>query len=221
MQGIYIIRCSQDQEVYIGSSKNIESRWWQHKWLLNHHKHHNYKLQMAWNAYGDESFVFDILEETTELEIREQYWLDSVWPVCYNILDKAGNNFSEHNIKAMLDARFAKRESYGTGNTLTETQVKEIIKRLNAGEPQKDIVKDYNIEVNSISSIKSGATWAHLNHLVNKDKADDKTKRQKSKADAFVLFAEGKTPRQVQDAIGRSKATVCRYHQEYLAKTST
>lgn len=221
MQGIYIIRCSQDQEVYIGSSKNIESRWWHHKWLLNHRKHHNYKLQMAWNAYGDESFVFEVLEETAELETREQYWLDSVWPVCYNILDRVGKNFSEENIRAMLESRFAKRESYGTGNTLTETQVKEIIKRLNAGEPQKEIVKDYNIEVNSISNIKSGATWAHLNHLVNKDKADDKAKRQKSKAEAFVLFAEGKTPRQVQDAIGRSKATVCRYHQEYLAKTNS
>lgn len=220
MQGIYIIRCSQEPEVYIGSSKNIESRWWHHKWLLNHCKHHNYKLQMAWNAYGDESFAFEVLEETSDLENKEQYWLDSVWPLCYNILDRVGKNFSEENIRAMLESRFAKRESYGTGNTLTETQVKEIIKRLNAGEPQKDIVKDYNIEVNSISNIKSGATWAHLNHLVNKDKADDKIKRQKSKAEAFVLFAEGKTPRQVQDTIGRSKATVCRYHQEYLTKST-
>lgn len=219
MQGIYRISCSQESEVYIGSSKDIESRWWHHKWLLNNNKHHSYKLQMAWNAYGDESFIFEILEETDDIISREQYWIDSVWPLCYNILNKAGNNFSEDNIKAMLDSRFAKRESYGTGNTLTETQAKEIIKRLNAGEPQKDIVKDYNIAANSISSIKSGATWAHLNHLVNNDKADNKTKRRESKAQALILFAEGKTPRQVQDTIGRSKATVWRYYQEYLAKT--
>jgi group I intron endonuclease len=219
MQGIYIIKCDQEPDVYVGSSKDIASRWWHHKWLLKNNRHHSYKLQMAWNAYGDESFSFEVLEETNNFEEREQFWLDSVWPICYNILDKAGNNFSEENIKAMLDSRFAKRESYGTGNTLTETQVKEIIKRLNAGEAQKDIVKDYNIEVNSISNIKSGATWSHLNHLVNKDKADNKVKREESKAQAFILFAEGKTPRQVQDIIGRSKATVCRYRQEYIAKS--
>jgi group I intron endonuclease len=221
MQGIYIIKCDQESAVYIGSSKDIESRWRHHKWLLKNNRHHSYKLQMAWNAYGDESFSFEILEETDNFEEREQFWLDSVWPVCYNILDKAGNNFSEENIKAMLDSRFAKRQSYGTGTTLTETQVLEIINRINKGEQNKAIAKDYNVEANSISNIKTGATWSYLNHLVTNRVTDSKAKRQESKNWAFSLFAEGKTPRQVQDTIGRSKATVCRYHQEYVAKSVT
>jgi len=221
MQGIYIIKCSQDKEVYIGSSVNIRSRWGHHRWLLTNNKHHNYKLQMAWNAYGDESFIFEVLEETDEIEAREQFWVDSVWPLCYNLVQKVDrSNFSKDNMQTMLNSRFEKRQSYGTGNTLTETQAIEIIKRINNKEPHKSIAKDYNIEINSVSNIKTGATWAHLNYLVDNSNSDNKYKRANNKKEAFKLFNEGKTQREVRDIIGRSKATVSRYYQEYVVKSS-
>lgn len=217
MKGIYIIKCNQDEEVYIGSSVAIKTRWVHHKWLLDHDKHHNYKLQMAWNAYGDESFVFEVLEETDDIECREQFWVDYFWPKCYNIIQRVDrSNFSSENMQAMLNSRFEKRESYGTGNTLTETQVKEIIVRINNKEPHKEIAKDYNIEINSVSNIKTGATWKYLNHHVNNENADNKEKRLQSKAQAFELFRQGMTQRQVRDSIGRSKATISRYYQEYV-----
>lgn len=220
MQGIYKISCIQEPEVYIGSSCNIPQRWYSHKSSLRRGLHPNYKLQDAWDAYGEQSFIWEIIEVTNDLVKVEQSWINKFWPVMYNLSKNAAYPLaSEGAIQNMLIARFNKRESYGTGNTLTETQVIEIIKRLNAGELQKDIVKDYNIEVNSISNIKSGVTWSHLNYLVDNEKSDNKEKRKASKEKAFLLFAEGKTPRQVQDAIGRSKATVCRYHQEYLSNS--
>lgn len=217
MKGIYIIKCNQDEEVYIGSSVSIQTRWWHHKWLLNNSKHQNYKLQRAWNAYGDESFIFEVLEETDDIECREQFWVDYFWPKCYNIIQRVDrSNFSSENMQSMLNSRFEKRESYGTGNTLTETQVKEIISRINNKETHKEIAKDYNIEINSVSNIKTGATWKYLNHLVNNENADNKEKRLQSKAQAFELFNQGMTQRQVRDSIGRSKATISRYYQEYL-----
>lgn len=219
MQGIYIIRCDQDLEVYIGSSLNIEDRWRHHKYLLNKNKHHNYKLQRAWNAYGDESFVFEILEETSNLQEKEQYYLDTVWPNCYNICRYVENAWSSKNKELMLARRFEKRQSYGTGNTLKENEVIEIIDRLNSGELHKSIASDYGIEVNSVSNIKTGATWTYLNYLVDNKDSDNKNKRTQSKKEAFYYFDEGKSKKEVMKLTGRSKATVWRYHQEYLTKS--
>lgn len=79
--GVYKIECSVNKKVYVGSSKDIMSRWKSHKRLLKGGKHHSAKLQRAWNKYGKESgFVFEILEECeqTDLFKVEQYWYDKL-----------------------------------------------------------------------------------------------------------------------------------------------
>lgn len=64
--GVYQIVCKNTGKFYIGSSKvNIFCRWQRHRWELNRNSHFNKKLQNAWNKYGEESFEFLILEETT------------------------------------------------------------------------------------------------------------------------------------------------------------
>lgn len=78
LSGIYIIRNSVNGKVYIGSSKDIYTRWSQHKHDLKRNIHHNAILQRAWNKYGEDSFVFEIQElvEPAYLLDREQYWYD-------------------------------------------------------------------------------------------------------------------------------------------------
>jgi group I intron endonuclease len=61
--GIYKILNKINNKVYIGSTTTIEKRWRDHKWHLNHNKHHNLHLQSSWNKYGAESFEFTILLE--------------------------------------------------------------------------------------------------------------------------------------------------------------
>jgi hypothetical protein len=39
--------------------------------------HKNKHLQSAWSKYGEEAFVFEILELTSELNAQEQFWIDS------------------------------------------------------------------------------------------------------------------------------------------------
>lgn len=51
---------------YIGSSKNIKSRWSYHKTYLKRNKHPNCALQNYVNKYGLDSFEFTILEIVTE-----------------------------------------------------------------------------------------------------------------------------------------------------------
>jgi len=48
---------------YIGCSKNLKSRWKEHKRQLQQGRHHNIHLQRAWNKYKEESFTWEILLE--------------------------------------------------------------------------------------------------------------------------------------------------------------
>ena len=80
--GIYRITCIATGKIYIGSAINLWKRWKVHRRELNRGRHHNPILQNAWNKYGKESFVFEVLELVLPISLtaREQYWLDTVKP---------------------------------------------------------------------------------------------------------------------------------------------
>lgn len=78
MTGIYKIENTVNNKVYIGQSKDIEARWYQHIHSLEHGWHDNRHLQNSWNKYGQSSFSFSVIElcEEDKLTEREQYWID-------------------------------------------------------------------------------------------------------------------------------------------------
>lgn len=94
VSGIYQIRNVQNNHIYIGSSKNLFERYKFHFSTLKRNKHENPYLQGAYNKYGSENFIFEILEYC-EPEIRfniEQYWIDKFYGQnCYNINRDASN----------------------------------------------------------------------------------------------------------------------------------
>jgi len=98
MIGIYRIRNVINNKCYYGSSKNINRRWSKHKSQLRYDRHENVVLQRAWNKYGNENFVFEVVEECDENEllIIEQKYLDSKPE--YNIGKTAsgGDNLTKH-----------------------------------------------------------------------------------------------------------------------------
>jgi group I intron endonuclease len=104
--GIYKITNKVNGKFYIGSSYDIEERWVVHKQYLHGNYHVNPKLQHAWNKYGEDNFVFEILEEVEAkqdlLFERENYYLSTLKPyerdVGLNICPKAegGDNIT-HN----------------------------------------------------------------------------------------------------------------------------
>lgn len=86
--GVYQIRNTVNNCIYIGSSINIYQRFKRHLNNLIKNKHENEHLQHAFNKYKKENFIFEIIEfcdpEVT-LE-AEQYWLDNFFGKnCYNI----------------------------------------------------------------------------------------------------------------------------------------
>ena len=93
MQGVYKIRNTVNNKIYVGSSINIESRFKSHIAELNKNSHNNRYLQRAWNKYGADSFEFSIIELVDDKDIlraREQYYIEKLnvtnHDIGYNIL---------------------------------------------------------------------------------------------------------------------------------------
>lgn len=59
--GVYSITNLIDNKKYIGQSVDIYVRWGNHKSALRNNRHDNKHLQNAWNIYGEENFIFEIL----------------------------------------------------------------------------------------------------------------------------------------------------------------
>lgn len=92
--GIYVIEQTNAGRIYIGSSIDIEHRWYIHRRLLNAGTHHSPRLQHAWAKHGPEVFRFSVLEECERdksiLLAREQEYLDTFAPV-FNVCPTAGS----------------------------------------------------------------------------------------------------------------------------------
>lgn len=89
--GIYIIVCIKSDNIYIGSSNNLQKRWNEHQRRLNKSDHDNSHLQRAWNKYGAQAFQFKVLEYCSidQLDEREQHYIKiyKTRGICYNITD--------------------------------------------------------------------------------------------------------------------------------------
>ena len=95
ISGIYQIRNLVNNKIYIGSSKNLSTRFYRHRHFLKRNKHHARHLQSSWNKYGKDNFVFEVLEycnpiKEVLLKIEQQY-LDKLNP-SYNHCKVAGSS---------------------------------------------------------------------------------------------------------------------------------
>ncbi len=96
--GIYVIRCMANGRVYVGSAVWIAKRWRFHREHLRDQRHHSIVLQRAWNKYGEEAFVFEVLAacEKDDLIAVEQKYIDEFRAADkrygFNINPTAGSN---------------------------------------------------------------------------------------------------------------------------------
>lgn len=133
ISGVYKITNKITGDLYIGSSKNIEKRWANHKSLSTHKRHLNSKLYKDMNQYGCDNFTIEVIEDTDNLREREQYWIEYLKP-SYNVMrakreiedfEEAHKQFCKVWYNTHLDERLAKNKAYKNrlclyeGETLT------------------------------------------------------------------------------------------------------
>ena len=148
MIGIYKIQNKVSSKVYIGQSIDIESRWYSHIKELRENKHRNEHLQNSWNKYGEENFIFEIVEECKEenLTKREQYWIDYY-----------GGKESE--------TTYNQRDAGNNGSLSNETRKK--LSEINKGKPawNKGLTADTDIRVRNYTNKLKGC---HLSEDMKK-----------------------------------------------------
>ena len=78
-------------KVLLGSSLNLEGALNGHRFTLRIGSHRNKALQEDWNTYGEDKFVFEVLETvqvkddpnfnlSDELTLLEMIWLEKLQP---------------------------------------------------------------------------------------------------------------------------------------------
>lgn len=74
--GVYTITNIINNRIYVGFASNMMKRKGQHFAKLRKRIHENERLQNSFNKYGEENFVFDVIErcEIEFLDSLEHYW---------------------------------------------------------------------------------------------------------------------------------------------------
>lgn len=107
---IYKITNQVNGKFYIGRTKNFRKRVASHLLLLRKGKHHSCYLQSAWEKYGENNFLFTIVEDNIDeshLIEREQEYIDTYFDMkfCYNVSKMAsagGDLLSYHPRKEKI-----------------------------------------------------------------------------------------------------------------------
>lgn len=87
--GVYRIRNSQNDKVFVGFASDLEARFNRHKAELKFGNHRNKELQTIWNLYGESALEFEILDvldqkEGTkaspdeELQVLTEMWIQNL-----------------------------------------------------------------------------------------------------------------------------------------------
>ena len=147
MAVIYRITNMLTDDFYIGSAQSFERRAWQHRYDLRRNGHKNPHMQASWNKYGEDAFVFEVLEEVPDgekvLEIENKYLHACVGqPNCFNvnrdaIYSRLGQTLSDSS-KAQLSAsrkgKAAGEQHYRYGQTVSE-EIRAKISATQKGRP--------------------------------------------------------------------------------------
>jgi group I intron endonuclease len=168
--GIYKIKNTKNGNLYIGQSIDIIHRKSCHWSLLHKNKHNNIHLQYAWNKYGWDKFIYEIilLCEPSELTYYEQALVDMLLPK-YNIRRECvtsclGVKATESAKKKMSEARLGeKNHLFGKHHSL------ETLKKISIANSGRVVSEETRAKLSANSKGKNNANYGkHFSDEVKK-----------------------------------------------------
>ncbi len=225
--GIYKIENKTTGKIYIGQSKYLKTRFCEHRFELNSGRHHNGYLQKAFDKYGKDDFVFEVIErcDVADLDKRERYYIEK-----YNTLDHSvGYNIREGgNDSDMPDETKEKirQRNRGRNNKLTAEQVEQIkIERLN-GERCIDLAQKFGVTISTVNKITMCKNWEYIRSDLNEQllkQAEEEAERDEKII--MQLHRDGKLMSEIKRSTGfgaaRIRKVICKYDVDPMEKRST
>ena len=169
---IYKIRNLNNDKIYVGSTVNYSARRQEHFRDLVINKHHSCALQRAFNKYGKDSFVFEIIEYVDEKNLliqREQFYIDTLSPE-YNCAKVAGSALGVK--KSAESNRLNSLRNRGDKNANAKLNDADVFKIVDLRKDMttKELANLFNVSVDTISRVLNGKSFKHLNIKVENHK---------------------------------------------------
>ena len=138
ISGVYKITNTVTGDFYIGSSKDVKSRWKNHKKPSIWNKYPNKQLYQDMKRYGTDKFVFEVIEEVEidSLKEKEQYFIETLKPT-YNQMNAKGLNIARYK---EYNKEYKKSDKY-------KDYQKEYHKTDKYKKAQKQSQKEYNNQI--------------------------------------------------------------------------
>ena len=159
--GIYKITNKTNEHCYIGQSREIFQRWYNHIIAAFNptDKGYEYPLYRAMRKYGKENFTFEILEECSieQLNEKELFWIKELSPI-YN--QTVGGDYQV----------VPRKLSYQQVEEIQQILLQDI-----QGEvSHKQLADKYGVSKDTIRDINVGRTWKkdNLNYPLHYSKYD-------------------------------------------------
>jgi group I intron endonuclease len=191
MAVIYRITNMANGKFYIGSAESFARREWQHKYALRRNEHKNPRLQAAWNKYGEEMFVFEVIEEIAPdrnaFDVENTYLHKVVGKEdCYNInTDAIGmrtgiahTEASKAKVSASRKGKAAGEDHYRYGQTISD-EVRQKIGDTQRGKPKGPGRKVSEAGKAKIrANIEAGRSHMHWLGRTHTEEAKQKLRKQ-------------------------------------------
>ena len=164
--GIYKLTCNEHN--YIGSSINIYYRLKRHISDLLKNKHANKYMQNAFNKYGKDSFIFEVIEECSRdvLIKTEAYYIESMSPdlnFIQNPVAMIHSNETLLRISATLKEAYAsKRIKNPISKTVHQYNINGFY--LKSYESCAEAEKQLNLPKGKVSRVASGKGFSCKNY---------------------------------------------------------